>query len=545
MRNLMTIRKVSMHINTMILLKIYCFFFQWKKILKFIVQKILCNKQKLQQKAWFLISKGKPLFGRFKKTCQLKVIVGAGATQLSGWISTDVDFFDVRLDRDWAKLFTRDSLSNILAEHVLEHMSFSDAKVFLTHAYHYLEKDGCLRIAVPDANHFSPYVRALTCPNGLESGADDHKVFWDIYALTSVAKEVGFKVYPLEFFDEFGDVHLNEWDDQNGYIARSSKHYCGRFTESENELKKFYEGMSEKHKQQALDNNVTYISLLVDLVKCDNAYSVYDYKYDQSVISSSEAVDSFAKRCSVEIIYKNKFDYSTIYLLDGTMAKYMLQFGFPLDSVFEINLLEKLGKKFDVILDIGANQGGTTCYYSKISKKVFAFEPIPACVQKMKRNIAINSISNVEIIQQAVSNGVSKVPFYVFESDGHSSLNKHNLSKFNYEMPVSSTTVDEFCRERDIKNVDLLSIDVEGLELSVLGGSVGMLSQKAIGMIFFEVTKAYINDEEIQNIYDLLGKYGYGIYDLGLNPVQVSHLGWHQDLVAIPPHVRKEYLLLV
>lgn len=545
MYHLATIKKNSKYLSTLIVLRVYCVFWGMEKSINFIAQKVLCKKRNLQQKLCFAISKVNLFFGHLKKKYQLKVIVGAGATRYPGWISTDVNFFDVRVERDWAKLFTQNSLSNILAEHVLEHLSVADAKEFLTYAHRYLKNEGCLRIAVPDANHFSPYVRALTRPNGLEQGAEDHKTFWDIYALTSIAKDVGFKVYPLEFFDAKGNVHLNEWDDRNGFIARSSKHYCGRFTECESELKKFYEGMSEEHKQQSLDYNVTYMSLLVDLIKEDNTYSVYDYKYDACVISNSEAVDFFSKRCDVEIIYKNTFNYSTIAALNGNMAKYMLQFGFPIDSFFEITFLEKLGKKFDVIFDVGANHGVTTCYFSKISKKVFAFEPIPDCVQKMERNLSINSVSNVEIIQKAVSDNVSKIPFYVFESDGHSSIKKHSLSKFNYEMTVLSTTVDEFCRERDIKYVDLLSIDVEGLEFQVLEGSAGMLSRQAIGMVFFEVTKAYINDKEIQKIYNLLDRYGYGIYDLGLSAVPVSRLGWHQDLVAILPQVRKEYLLLV
>jgi len=80
--------------------------------------------------------------------------------------------------------------------------------------------------------------------------------------------------------------------------------------------------------------------------------------------------------------------------------------------------------------------------------------------------------------------------YYDAPGSGLASLTKRRLSHFNIPFNQSEnvriTTVDDYCRERDVEKIHLLKIDVEGHELDVLSGAATMIRGKAIGMISFE-----------------------------------------------------------
>ena len=85
------------------------------------------------------------------KNKDLKIILGAATTSQKGWLSTNEQWFDIRYEKNWKKLFKKKNIiSNILAEHVFEHLTFHELDNTLKYANDYLKKNGKLRIAVPD-----------------------------------------------------------------------------------------------------------------------------------------------------------------------------------------------------------------------------------------------------------------------------------------------------------------------------------------------------------------------------------------------------------
>ena len=54
------------------------------------------------------------------------------------------------------------------------------------------------------------------------------------------------------------------------------------------------------------------------------------------------------------------------------------------------------------------------------------------------------------------------------------------------QIQVRCTTVDSFCSERGVKQIDVLKIDTEGFDFEVLIGARSMLAQQAIKFISFE-----------------------------------------------------------
>lgn len=125
-------------------------------------------------------------------------------------------------------------------------------------------------------------------------------------------------------------------------------------------------------------------------------------------------------------------------------------------------------------IDIGANIG----YYSLLANqivgkngRVIAFEPNPVTIERIKKNIALNNASNVELVEVALSNKVGKVQLFcpVDETHGFTSMKNHGWENANcYD--VSTQPLDEII-PKDVTRIDLIKIDVEGAELLVFQGA--------------------------------------------------------------------------
>ncbi len=153
----------------------------------------------------------------------LKIIVGSAATKQEGWISTNYPLLDLTDAHTFAALFDSGSVSNFLAEHVWEHMTLEDGIKACHNCFVYLKQGGLLRIAVPDGFHPDADYIAQVKPGGYGPGADDHKVLYNYQTLSALLENAGYKVRLLEWFDEEGKFHHENWDVEEGFIMRSTR----------------------------------------------------------------------------------------------------------------------------------------------------------------------------------------------------------------------------------------------------------------------------------------------------------------------------------
>lgn len=174
----------------------------------------------------------------------MRVILGDEFPATPNWLSTtrkDLDPLDIKTY--YAMFKKADSVDAFLMEHVLEHYTKEDAKKILANIHAFLKPNGYLRAAVPDANFKDPDYQRRAAIGG-PGPASTHKEFYDYKTFTKLLEEAGFKVKLLEFCDEEGHFHYNEWNPEDGMIHRSM-----RFSE-ENTLK-----------------NIKMLSLIVDAYK--------------------------------------------------------------------------------------------------------------------------------------------------------------------------------------------------------------------------------------------------------------------------------------
>ena len=174
-----------------------------------------------------------------------KLVVGGGSIiHEADWISTDIEILDVTDADSWSRLLGKGKLSNVFAEHVWEHLTHEQSEAANKNVFNHLKPGGCFRIAVPDGYMPDPTYIDYVKPGGHGPGAEDHKILYNYITLRESLERVGFQVVMLEYWDENGKFHFNEWSTEQGKVLRS-----------------------KRFDQRNVSGELKYTSLIIDAVK--------------------------------------------------------------------------------------------------------------------------------------------------------------------------------------------------------------------------------------------------------------------------------------
>jgi FkbM family methyltransferase len=129
------------------------------------------------------------------------------------------------------------------------------------------------------------------------------------------------------------------------------------------------------------------------------------------------------------------------------------------------------------VLDIGAQSGFYSLLLSRLvgpEGTVFAFEPLPANFRVLEENLSLNSIQNVMIRREAVSDFSGNISFEFPREEvsliAGPLLESDNLGAFQ----VPAISLDDFVRQTG-QPIQFIKMDVEGAETAVLRGAVQTL----------------------------------------------------------------------
>jgi len=134
------------------------------------------------------------------------------------------------------------------------------------------------------------------------------------------------------------------------------------------------------------------------------------------------------------------------------------------DKIFEPYFL---GKKDLTIMDIGANIGLTTNYFSKFGK-VYSVEPAQASFDCLSKLIETNGINAVPI-KYAISTKNGEATFYHNEKNSTANSLSKNIADTNVTEIVQTRTLGDLFKEYKIDHVDFMKMDVEGAEFDIFG----------------------------------------------------------------------------
>ncbi|MFA4849426.1 MAG: FkbM family methyltransferase [Methanoregula sp.] len=168
----------------------------------------------------------------------------------------------------------------------------------------------------------------------------------------------------------------------------------------------------------------------------------------------------------------------------------ILNFNYYEKADFEMVL--KLIKDDMTIFDIGANIGWYTINLSKIYSRahIYAFEPIPKTFDYLTKNVALNELSNVSLLNFGFSDKDEKIDFYYYpEGSANASLINVSENK-NVEKIISYVRkMDAFIKENKL-HLDFIKCDVEGAELFVFRGGINAIERDR-PIIFTELLRKW------------------------------------------------------
>jgi FkbM family methyltransferase len=169
------------------------------------------------------------------------------------------------------------------------------------------------------------------------------------------------------------------------------------------------------------------------------------------------------------------------------------------------------------VLDIGANAGFYTLGLAALcgpAGRVWAFEPDPRNLENLRFHLDVNRVSNVTVIAAAVCDRGGSAGF----EQGGSRATGH-LS-VGGAREVATVALDGLLEQGIIPVPDLVKMDVEGAEASVLEGAARILAAaRTVWLV------AVHGSEQLERCTGILGRSGY----------TVETLGAPDELVAYPP----------
>ena len=152
-----------------------------------------------------------------------------------------------------------------------------------------------------------------------------------------------------------------------------------------------------------------------------------------------------------------------------------------------------------VFWDIGANIG-LNCISAAVLAPglvVHAFEPSPATVARLRTNIALNAVP-VSVWPFALSDTDGEAPFFMdttFNS-GRSSLLATATEANPAVIPMRLARADTLVARGELPAPNLVKLDVEGAESSVLAGFGALLGATSLRAVVFETDSALLDDPQ-------------------------------------------------
>ncbi len=194
----------------------------------------------------------------------------------------------------------------------------------------------------------------------------------------------------------------------------------------------------------------------------------------------------------------------------------------PINSVSEkekeaVLALTKYFNDFWVIVDIGSNKGNFSDIllqerepsqdWEKI--KLYMIEPNKLLLDYCR--IKYEHTDKIVFINEALGANFEYKDFYYFE-DNHSGISNFlgNWQELNPKISrIPTKRLDSFSFDKEI---DIVKIDVEGAEKSVIEGSENLLKDKKIKFLQVECSP-HNKDVKFQDIVQYLGQFGYQCWD--------------------------------
>lgn len=177
-----------------------------------------------------------------------------------------------------------------------------------------------------------------------------------------------------------------------------------------------------------------------------------------------------------------------------------------------VNVIQKYFPKGGVFVDVGANIGLYSLVAAKTAKEVIAIEPVPAVVERLRKNSELNSFTNISIFHGVASDkeGEKTLYFETINPIKSSSVVFYDAS--NESIQVKSFVLDFLLAG---KKVDFIKIDTDGHDRNVIMGAKKIIEEQRPVVIFEDAGGSQPNGISRETIDEFFANAGYDITPIG------------------------------
>jgi FkbM family methyltransferase len=166
--------------------------------------------------------------------------------------------------------------------------------------------------------------------------------------------------------------------------------------------------------------------------------------------------------------------------------------------------------------------------------EVYAFECNPDGIYECRKNMAqLDNItkSRVHLIEKAIHTENSEVVFYPFDVNKYNNIGASSMFKIDFsgrppheediywaqfgagfvqkEIKVEGIRLDKFCIDKNIKNIDLICMDLQGYELEALKSLSELISNVKYIITECSFISTYVGGCSFDELYSYLKIFGF------------------------------------
>jgi len=190
---------------------------------------------------------------------------------------------------------------------------------------------------------------------------------------------------------------------------------------------------------------------------------------------------------------------------------------------YTAKLMKKFVKKGSTVLDLGANIGYYTCLAAELVGReghVYGFEPEPHNFSWLKKNVEINSFTNVTIEQKAITDKNYKAKLHLSKSNvDHRIYKVKNDDRASIEIQV--VKLDDYF-PNGLKSLSFIKSNIQGVDLAAMKGMKNILENSTNIVILLEYAPGMMRefDSDSEPIINDLISMQFKLFNLGR---------WHSD----------------
>lgn len=206
------------------------------------------------------------------------------------------------------------------------------------------------------------------------------------------------------------------------------------------------------------------------------------------------------------------------YKYSGNLNEYIDRFVFYFGAYEKEELLfiKRYLNPNSRVLDIGANTGHHSMFFSRYSGEVYAFEPYKKMFDVLEKRISDNNIKNIKAFNFGIGESSGDFDFFAptGKNAGVGSFSTNDKNQNIGKLPIKNG--DDVVLGMGLTSLDFIKIDVEGMEVSVIKGLLKTIKQFK-PVMFIEMggeAQSFLQDE----LKSEFGSYNFYIIDAN-NPI--------------------------